>query len=419
MHLGVLGAGPIGLEMAASAVRRGLRVSMFERGETVGANVKAWGHVQLFSSNALNVSADGSALLREAGMALPAENAFPTGREYAAEYLEPLAMVLLQSGRVTISCGCTVLSAGRGALTKGQAIGVCEARCTAPFELLVLQGGEEQAIGNLDALVDATGTYGNPNWLGKGGRPALGERAMRANGTIRYMLPAEAEADVLLAGGSVAVIGSGASAITTLHMLRQRCAELDAALRVVWLTRRTDAPYTLIEGDPLPQRAALYQLGNDLAAASPPAEGPPAEGFQVEHRGGCHVVRLVPSEGGGVTVELEPSEGGERSSVAVRNIVAHVGFRPDAQLTAELQVHYCFASDGPMKLAAAMMAAGGGGGDCLAQVSPGPATMLNPEPGFFVVGMKSYGRGSAFLLRIGHEQVQHVLSLLLDPTKKA
>ena len=67
-----------------------------------------------------------------------------------------------------------------------------------------------------------------------------------------------------------------------------------------------------------------------------------------------------------------------------------------------------------MKFAAALMAAGGGGGDCLAQVfkfhlkslsalvwqvAPGPATLLTPEPGLLVLGMKSYGRGSAFLLR--------------------
>jgi hypothetical protein len=41
-----------------------------------------------------------------------------------------------------------------------------------------------------------------------------------------------------------------------------------------------------------------------------------------------------------------------------------------------------------MRLAAALMAAGGGGGDCLAQVAPGPATLVSPEPNFFVLGMK-------------------------------
>ena len=69
-----------------------------------------------------------------------------------------------------------------------------------------------------------------------------------------------------------------------------------------------------------------------------------------------------------------------------------------------------------MKLAAAMLASSssGGGGDCLAQVLPGKDTMRSPEPRFFIVGMKSYGRGSAFLLRIGYEQVQHVMALLAD-----
>ena len=124
---------------------------------------------------------------------------------------------------------------------------------------------------------------------------------------------------------------------------------------------------------------------------------------------------------------------GEKEDLEVDNILAMVGYRPDTSITEELQVrkvnyhvhllsawgfitssevHYCYATEGPMKLAAALMAAGGGGGDCLAQVFilkllsalvwqvvPGPATLLTPEPGLLVLGMKSYGRGSAFLLR--------------------
>jgi len=57
-------------------------------------------------------------------------------------------------------------------------------------------------VGGLDGLVDASGTYGNPNFLGKGGRPALGERALRADGTIKYVLPNDGpDADALLAAG--------------------------------------------------------------------------------------------------------------------------------------------------------------------------------------------------------------------------
>ena len=90
--------------------------------------------------------------------------------------------------------------------------------------------------------------------------------------------------------------------------------------------------------------------------------------------------------------------------VTVDNVIAAVGYKPDTSITRELQIHYCYASEGPMKLAASLLASSvGGSGDCLAQVSAGDDTLLSPEPGVFIIGMKSYGRGSAFLLRYDYE----------------
>ncbi len=77
-----------------------------------------------------------------------------------------------------------------------------------------------------------------------------------------------------------------------------------------------------------------------------------------------------------------------------------------------------------MKLAAALLAAtgagveeegaegAGGAADCLALGGFGPEVLKNPEPNFFILGMKSYGRNSAFLLRTGYEQIRDVLGLL-------
>lgn len=67
-----------------------------------------------------------------------------------------------------------------------------------------------------------------------------------------------------------------------------------------------------------------------------------------------------------------------------------------------------------MKLAGALLAATGEGGDadCMKQASHGAESLRNPEPDFFVIGHKSYGRGANFLLRIGYEQVQDVMVLL-------
>lgn len=105
--------------------------------------------------------------------------------------------------------------------------------------------------------------------------------------------------------------------------------------------------------------------------------------------------------------------GPERVTVEADNVIANVGYRPDTSLFQELQVHQCYASEGPMKLAAALLASSGAGSaDCLAQEAPGPGTMMNPEPRFYIIGMKSYGRGSKFLLKIGQEQVAMVLGLL-------
>jgi hypothetical protein len=63
-----------------------------------------------------------------------------------------------------------------------------------------------------------------------------------------------------------------------------------------------------------------------------------------------------------------------------------------------------------MKLSAALL--GAAGADCLAQESHGAETLTNPEPGFFILGAKSYGRNSQFLMRIGWAQVDDVFGLL-------
>jgi hypothetical protein len=42
----------------------------------------------------------------------------------------------------------------------------------------------------------------------------------------------------------------------------------------------------------------------------------------------------------------------------------------------------------------------------------GANTLRNPEPNFFILGAKSYGRHSHFLLRTGFEQVREVFTLI-------
>jgi NADPH-dependent 2,4-dienoyl-CoA reductase/sulfur reductase-like enzyme len=175
--VGVIGGGPIGVEMAVSAVRKGFSVKLFERGAYVAQNMRSWGHVKLFSNNTLNVSEDGRHALESAGRygAINAED-YLTGEEYVQQYLEPLLEYLRASSLCEVCCGSEVTSVGRGGIGKGKSIGGGD-RLSTPFRLLVRDTGTgaERFVEGIDVLVDASGTYGNHKWLGKGGIPALGE----------------------------------------------------------------------------------------------------------------------------------------------------------------------------------------------------------------------------------------------------
>jgi hypothetical protein len=92
-------------------------------------------------------------------------------------------------------------------------------------------------------------------------------------------------------------------------------------------------------------------------------------------------------------------------------LIANVGYSPDNSLYRELQVQECYASFGLMNLAGALLKSPGGDG--VSTASPGAAALRNPEPNFFILGAKSYGRNSAFLLRAGFEQVREVFGLIV------
>jgi thioredoxin reductase len=419
-HLVIVGAGPVGLEMAVAALKEdgdAWRVTVIERGEKVAQNMRNWGHVSLFSAWALNTSEHGRSILSELSQPLPDSTQFPTGNELVAGYLDFLSEWISKHERGQVRTATSVAQIGRsGGCLKG-VMGAATRRAN-QFNILVTTGEDDEEYILADAVVDASGTYGNGNFSGNGGIPALGERKAAKGGRIIRDVPDPLGADKERFAGAkdIAVLGSGYSAITTLNALAKLSETLVAegkeAPSITWLTRRTGQPYELIDNDPLPQRVVLAEQGNAWAAASDAGDD-----------GAKPVVRRV----GGVALQsfgaaaenklnlVMQVEGKEQREMEVDYLVSNCGFRPDTSFSQELQIHQCYASEGPMKLAAAMMAASGtASADCLQQVAPGADTLRNPEPGFFILGMKSYGRGSKFIMKIGHEQVGHALTLLKE-----
>src|SRR5262249_53775854 len=326
--------------------------------------------------------------------ALPGDKDCLTGREHLAAYLEPLARSALVRDKLHLSE--EVLHVGRRGFLKGDAPGDPR-RAGQPFLLVVRESSGRERVDEADVVLDCTGTYGRHRSMGEGGVPAPGEKSCAAH--IAYGLE-----DVLgerrghYAGRNVLVVGSGYSAATTVCSLAT-LAEQESATWVVWIARGSGSqPLRRIMNDPLPERDRLAMRANRLATRP--------EGNVEFHN--QTVVEAIESADGGLRVKAR--SGGERTSWNVERIVANVGYTPNAHLHREMQIHECYASLGRMALAAALLKQGGG--DCLTVGAQGANTLKNPEPNFYVLGVKSYGRNSHFLLRTGFEQVREVFTLI-------
>ena len=90
----VIGAGPSGLAAAAHLLDRGLAPLVLEAGPSAGTSVRQWHHVRLFSRWGELVDPAAEKLLAPTGWQAPDADRYPTGAEWAEDYLQPLADAL-------------------------------------------------------------------------------------------------------------------------------------------------------------------------------------------------------------------------------------------------------------------------------------------------------------------------------------
>ncbi|MEL7237618.1 MAG: hypothetical protein AAGK78_02060 [Planctomycetota bacterium] len=377
----ILGSGPIGLEAALAAGEAGLGASVVEAGDQIAAGVRSWGHVRMFSPWRMNTSERGRKLV---GLDVDLD-ACPTGHELCDHYLDPLAE------KLSVDTGRRVAAVSKATLNKYDAIGDGPTRAADAFRVL-LETAHGEMLMESDIVFDCTGSYGaaNARWAGTGGMPAVGERAAREAGVVETVIPDfEARRDDF-AGKHVILAGKSYSAMTALRAL----ADVGVA-HVHWIVR-DGQPLAATEGDPLDVRSGLVNFAADLL------QNPPS--WLTVHAG--HAIELMRPNFDGTPIAVYL---GGNKEIRADKLLSLVGYRPDESLWKHLQVHQCYATTGPMKLAATLL----GETDCMtAGQGNTPDVMLNPEPNFFVLGSKSYGTNSAFLLQTGLKQIDDVLSLL-------
>lgn len=377
----VIGAGPQGLAAAAHLVERGLPVVVLEAGAGPASAVAEWGHVRLFSEWPELIDTAGARILEPTGWVAPTAG-YPTGSQWISGYLAPLAAEL--GDRVRYHARVVGVSRlGRDRL-------VDAGRGDQPFTVHVQPDEGEEHLLQARAVIDASGTWASPNPAGADGLPALGEEIVA--GLLSYRIP-DFRDRAGFEGKHTVVIGSGHSAVTAVLALA-RMARRDPNTSVTWALRRATAANAFGGGevDELPARGALGIKAKEFVDAGLVSL---VTGFRVER---------VTTDGDRPVLVAEDGR-----TLAADRVVVLTGFRPDLSFLSELRLELDPTLQAPVRIAAEVDP---NVHSCGSVAATGAADLAQPEPDFYLVGAKSYGRAPTFLALTGYEQVRSVVAEL-------
>lgn len=379
----------MGMAAAAHLTERKIPFLLFEAGASIGANLLDWGHVRVFSPWRYNIDKAAEKLLSTMNWQKPDEKELPTGKELVTNYLLPLSFHPQLEPFIHLST--KVVSITRKGIDKMKTTN----RGKLPFLMKVDENGQTKSY-EVSGVVDASGTWQNPNPIGSSGIFAKGE--LENSSRIVYRIP-----DVLgkdkyrYANKKVAVVGGGHSAINSLLELAALKEEFPAT-KLHWLLRTEvfSRIYGGKEEDALEARGALgVRIEKLVKTGQLEIHTPYFIHEIVEHKGKINIKGYIRD------LFLEVS--------GIDEIIANTGARPDLSMLREVRVQTDPALESVPELAELIDP---NIHSCGTVRPHGELELRQPEENFYIVGAKSYGRAPTFLMATGYEQVRSIAAWL-------
>ncbi|MGP1909871.1 FAD-dependent oxidoreductase [Metabacillus sp. JX24] len=388
LPVAIIGGGPVGLAAAAHLAKRGESFFLLEAGEA-GANVLSWGHVRLFSPWRYNIDKAAAALLKKHNWQEPELDTLPFGKELVDHYLSPLSN--LSEIKPFLHTKTKVLSVGKKEIDKMKTAG----RDSVPFVIYAEKEGNLQVF-EAKAVIDATGTWGNPNPAVSSGIWQSGEKEL--SGQIYYGIPDIAGKEKeRYAKKRTAVIGGGHSAVNALLELAE-LKETHPEMDIVWVMRKQKAEdaYGGEEKDALAARGALGSRVHQLVDAG-----------VIEVQTPFFIQSMKKSVNG---IDIIGTQSGETKQLSgFDEIIVSAGSRPDLSIISELRTSIDSATESVSALSPLIDP---NVHSCGTVRPHGEKELRQPEKNFYMVGAKSYGRAPTFLMATGYEQVRSVVAQL-------
>jgi len=396
LPIAIIGGGPIGLAAAAHLTKNKLPFVLFESGESVGQNILSWSHVQLFSPWKYNIDQAAKELLQQGNWKAPNDTILPSGGELVAQYLFPLAD--LPEIKPHIKLNSQVRAIGRKGLDKMKTLD----REKRPFSIKV---EEKNAIKYYEAsaVIDATGTWNQPNPIDSGCVFAAGEEQL--NEHIYYGIPnVKNEHLNRFKNKKIAVVGSGHSAINTLLDLAEIQTDFPKT-NLNWILRKENlnTVYGGKKDDTLAARGALGSKIEQLVNSR-----------KINVFAPFHILDLSEREG---SIQTKGSANHKLLIINdIDEIISTTGARPNLEMLWEVRLGLDPSLESVNDLAALIDP---NVHSCGTVRPHGEKELRHPEEGFYILGAKSYGRAPTFLMTTGYEQVRSVVAYLAGDLEAA